>query len=266
MTINRSQSTKISFSGDNLSITPDGTGLIALASDTVTVAQDIALTGELSTRFRFTTGTITANIGGTSMWRTNASGLQLLQDMDVNDQAITTTVSNGNIVLTVSGTGRVRLNTAHTSGQALDVISTLAGGTVGPTVKLYRNATGDNNDNGGMIQFVLDDAADTQFIGGQILATMDDASDGAWLTSLKLQVPASAGATSPTTMLTLDATTVTAAIPVKLPSYAVSALPSASAVGAGAMAYCTDDGGGAVPVFSDGSNWLLVTDRTAAAT
>lgn len=53
--------------------------------------------------------------------------------------------------------------------------------------------------------------------------------------------------------------------PIKLPSYAVSGLPSAATAGAGAQAYCTDETGGAVPVFSDGTNWRRVTDRVIAS-
>lgn len=45
----------------------------------------------------------------------------------------------------------------------------------------------------------------------------------------------------------------------RLPSYAKSSLPTTSP--AGMMIFVTDDTGGAVPAFSDGSNWRRVTDR-----
>jgi hypothetical protein len=44
-----------------------------------------------------------------------------------------------------------------------------------------------------------------------------------------------------------------------LPSYTVTTLPSASI--SGAMIYVTNESGGAVPAFSDGTNWRRVTDR-----
>ncbi len=44
-----------------------------------------------------------------------------------------------------------------------------------------------------------------------------------------------------------------------LPSYTVSTLPSASIVGA--MIFVTNESGGSVPAFSDGTNWRRVTDR-----
>lgn len=58
---------------------------------------------------------------------------------------------------------------------------------------------------------------------------------------------------------------VTFAYPPRLPSYTLANLPSASAVGAGAQAYCTNESGGAVPVFSDGTDWRRVTDRAVAS-
>jgi hypothetical protein len=44
-----------------------------------------------------------------------------------------------------------------------------------------------------------------------------------------------------------------------LPSYTTTTLPSASAPGA--MIFVTNETGGAVPAFADGTNWRRVTDR-----
>ena len=44
-----------------------------------------------------------------------------------------------------------------------------------------------------------------------------------------------------------------------LPSYTVSTLPAATP--AGQMVYVTNESGGAVPAFADGTNWRRVTDR-----
>lgn len=71
------------------------------------------------------------------------------------------------------------------------------------------------------------------------------------------------------TKITIGATTTDHAQPVKLPSYIVSGLPSASTCGAGSMAFVTDAtattaystvaGGGSnkVLVISDGTNWII---------
>lgn len=52
---------------------------------------------------------------------------------------------------------------------------------------------------------------------------------------------------------------------VNLGSYTVAGLPSASTAAAGAIAYCSNETGGAVLVFSDGTNWRRVTDRAVAS-
>lgn len=56
--------------------------------------------------------------------------------------------------------------------------------------------------------------------------------------------------------------------PVYLPAFTVADLPSASdwynAVsrnGFSSMIYVSDESGGPVPAFTDGTNWLRVTDR-----
>lgn len=55
--------------------------------------------------------------------------------------------------------------------------------------------------------------------------------------------------------------------PLPLKAYAVADLTGALAASlwTGALIYVTDETGGAVPVFSDGTNWRRVTDRTIAS-
>ena len=66
------------------------------------------------------------------------------------------------------------------------------------------------------------------------------------------------GLAAPTTKLDVDG-------PVKVKSYAKAGLPPASAVGAGAIVYVSDEVGGAVIAFSDGASWRRVTDRAAVS-
>lgn len=56
-------------------------------------------------------------------------------------------------------------------------------------------------------------------------------------------------------------TTLDVAGPIKCGSYTVGTAPSASAVGAGAEIYVSNESGGAVLAFSDATNWRRVTDR-----
>lgn len=60
---------------------------------------------------------------------------------------------------------------------------------------------------------------------------------------------------------TLTATRAALAAPLRLPSYSVAGVPSASTMGAGTMIYVSNEAGGAVIAFSDGTSWLRVTDR-----
>ena len=66
------------------------------------------------------------------------------------------------------------------------------------------------------------------------------------------------GTTTPTTKLDI-------AGPVRFGQYAKLAMPSATTSGAGATIYVTDEIGGAVLAFSDGTAWRRVTDRAVAA-
>lgn len=52
---------------------------------------------------------------------------------------------------------------------------------------------------------------------------------------------------------------------VKFKSYTVAGLPSASTEGAGSMIYVSNEAGGAVMAYSDGTNWLRVTDRAVVS-
>ena len=52
--------------------------------------------------------------------------------------------------------------------------------------------------------------------------------------------------------------------PLLLKSYAVADLPTAS-LWTGAIVYVSDETGGAIPCFSDGTNWRRVSDRAVAA-
>ncbi len=62
------------------------------------------------------------------------------------------------------------------------------------------------------------------------------------------------GTSSPTTKLHVNG-------PVRIGSFPVAGLPSASSVGAGTIAYVSNEAGGATLAFSDGSNWRRCTDR-----
>ncbi|WP_397544791.1 hypothetical protein, partial [Roseovarius salis] len=51
--------------------------------------------------------------------------------------------------------------------------------------------------------------------------------------------------------------------PARVKSYTVATAPSASSAGEGAIIFVSDEAGGAVLAFSDGTDWRRVTDRAA---
>jgi hypothetical protein len=65
--------------------------------------------------------------------------------------------------------------------------------------------------------------------------------------------------------LRIDADKIELGLPTKLPSYTVAGAPSAATVGAGGMIYVSDESGGAVPAFSDGTDWRRMSDRAVVS-
>lgn len=63
-----------------------------------------------------------------------------------------------------------------------------------------------------------------------------------------------------TTYAYMDGTSWDFRLPIKLPSFTVSTLPSVG-IGDGGFIYVTNETGGEVPAFCDGTNWRRVTDR-----
>jgi len=51
----------------------------------------------------------------------------------------------------------------------------------------------------------------------------------------------------------------------RVPSFTVSGLPAAATAGAGALAYVSNESGGAVLTFSDGTDWRRVSDRAVVS-
>jgi hypothetical protein len=66
------------------------------------------------------------------------------------------------------------------------------------------------------------------------------------------------GTTTPSAMLHVNGE-------LRIGSYAVAGLPSASTTGAGTVIFVSNESGGAVLAFSDGTNWRRVTDRAVVS-
>jgi hypothetical protein len=87
-----------------------------------------------------------------------------------------------------------------------------------------------------------------------------DNSDGA-----KFKI-ARSGALGSNDMIVVDNNSTSFASPPKVPSYTLATAPSASLAGAGAMILITDDAGGPVLAYSDGTNWRRFNDKSIITT
>ena len=107
-------------------------------------------------------------------------------------------------------------------------------------------------------------------MGGDITAAgtalLDDADAAAQRVTLGLGTAATKNTgTSGTTVPLLDgantySATQTFSVPPIVPTYTVAGVPSAATYARG-LIYVSDESGGAVLAFSDGTNWRRVTDR-----
>jgi len=120
---------------------------------------------------------------------------------------------------------------------------------------------GDTSSQYGIVSWVNNSGATT----ANLWATGDSSSSGIirlkGIGNIDL-VAGSVGIDGTAAQLRVNTSRVDLSVPMQLPSYTVAGLPTGAA---GDMAYCTNETGGAIPVFSDGTNWRRVTDRAVAA-
>ncbi|MEM1100847.1 MAG: DUF2793 domain-containing protein [Pseudomonadota bacterium] len=130
----------------------------------------------------------------------------------------------------------------------------------GHQLKLNKAASGDTASL--LFQSGFTGHAEMGLAGTTDFSVKVSADGGTWFTALSAQgsdgsVSVSrlgVGTSSPTADLHVTG-------PARVGSYTVAGLPSASATGAGAMVFVSDEVGGAVMAFSDGSDWRRMTDR-----
>jgi hypothetical protein len=183
--------------------------------------------------------------------------------------------SGGNVTVGVGGTG----NVAVFSPGGLAITGNITGNGAGLSgINAFSNitVTGGNSavadsiadtltlTAGTGISIVVDSATDTITIGTQ--GGSELFVDGADFGTVTEPVTASEDLGLVTGAVTAESdlgTLVTSGLiypdQFVLPSYTVSTLPSAAV--AGAMIYVTNETGGPVPAFADGTNWRRVTDR-----
>ena len=197
----------------------------------------------------------------------------LTGDFDLGGNKIITSASNNNIQLDPHGTGKivltgpVEIEGDRANSNSLFIsndMSSLLTDDLHNTIECESDYTGATIGSGTRQQSITfsfkDDAVNRQAGRFNCEFTSTDPSQN------KMKLIAIDHAGSPSNgQLDVSPKVASVNVPFELPSYTVANLPTAG-VGAGAMAYCTNDAGGAVPCFYDGSAWRRVTDRAVAST
>lgn len=151
--------------------------------------------------------------------------------------------SGNNVSLPSAGTLNWNSDTILVRDGAANTLA-LRNSTTAQTVRVYNTYTDASNYERGVLDWAT--SANNLIIGTQKAGTGSTR-------SVLLQVG------SATTVTFGPATTVFSTVPV-LPTYTVAGAPTASSYTRG-LIYVSDESGGAVPAFSDGTNWRRVTDR-----
>lgn len=116
----------------------------------------------------------------------------------------------------------------------------------------YKNSAG--------MQFAIDGTVGTNSLPTRL--TLHTSSPGSVDFAERMRIDSNGnvgvGVTAPTARLQVDGAA-------RVKGYTVAGVPSASGQGAGAIIYVSNEAGGAVLAFSDGTNWRRVTDRAVVS-
>jgi hypothetical protein len=293
---NGTSNVNVVSSGGNVTVGVGGTGNIAEFSTT-----GVRITGVVSASGNVTGGNLIAGTGAsgnitganvitanTVTATANITGGNLLTTGLISATSTITSAANvvgGNITTAgvITATGNIQGGNLRTAGLITATGNVTGGNILGngaglSGINVFSNitVTGGNSavaDNiadtltltaGDGITIVVDSATDTITFGVQ--SGSEIFVDGADFGTVEEPVTVSDDLGLVTDAVTEEAdlgTLVTAGLiypdQFVLPSYTVSTLPAATP--AGQMAYVTNESGGAVPAFADGTNWRRVTDR-----
>lgn len=236
---------QIYHDGSNSYIDDAGTGSIKLRSGTLTISN---LAGSKTSALFASGGAQTLYHNNNQKFETTSTGITVTGTVNINS-AYTFPTSDGsaNQVLTTDGSGGVTFATPSVS----------AGGS---------NTHVQYNDEGvlgGSSTFTYDESEAKLTVGGSVSSILfETVSDyGAITTSATDSVDYGLLTESVVALVNSDYGVVeSSGGPVEFPQYTVAGVPSASAY-TGHMIYVSNETGGSVMAFSDGSNWRRVTDR-----
>lgn len=266
----------INLKGNEINLMPGGTTVMTVASSGVTIGEDLVIgaAGEndvlhINTNLQLTENAITASPSGSDPFEIKSSkGLRFHVDSNnsgneaMEFQSGSTTFMTiqegpgGDAELTVKGDGFFIKDDNDDVQFSMDMS---AAGQTG--INVFR--TNENK----ILAFSLktDDDDDTGNYDGtwsfrqnaDEKALILERVDGSAVEIFEIRDSADVATADPVDIFEFK-------IPPVLPSFTVANLPTT--VVAGAQAFCTNDTGGAVNVFYDGSAWRRCTDRAVAST
>jgi hypothetical protein len=246
----------IGTNADSVHILP----AIVLGDDTPPASGDIRIAGQFDAYRRGSDATDRRFMYG------NATGTNIV----FGDNGLSTFLSGTSITLLIGGANTVSVSSAEFS---VNPNTLRLGALSGSAVPLFQNS-------GGSLEVSLA-ASETAAIlidgAEELIVSTDDVTIASVLSvgigndaptisnltdDLSLNVESGQQITlevNAAAQVTLDGTTVAFSSPPELRSYTVAGLPSAAPLGQ--LAYVSNETGGAVIAFSDGTNWRRVTDR-----
>jgi hypothetical protein len=277
---NGTSNVNVVSSGGNVTVGIAGTSNVAVFGSTgANITGTLGVSGNITGGNLTTTGQITATgniIGGNlnvtgnivdtgpMSLVTGASGNVNLAPNGTNVLVVTTT--GANVTGTLGVTGNVSGSNILGNGAGLTGINAFSNISVTGGNSAVADSIADTLTltAGSGITLIMDASTDTLTIAAS--SGSDIFVDGADFGTVTETVTASDDLGSVTDAVTAESdlgTIVTSGIlypdQFVLPSYTTTTLPSAGA--AGSMIYVTNESGGAVPAFADGTNWRRVTDR-----
>jgi hypothetical protein len=168
------------------------------------------------------------------------------------------TVSASNGVVGLTGTGNISFLT--TTGVILSHFNDATTNTVARIHNFRRSSTGTPATGiGGSIGFEVETAADNYETGVILEIVTTDVTSASEDFDFVIKTMAGGAAAAEAVRIKSDKST-TLQGPIVLKSYTVAGVPAAGSH-TGGMVYVTNESGGAIPAFSDGTNWRRVSDR-----
>ena len=236
---------QIYHDGSNSYIDDAGTGSIKLRSGTLTISN---LAGSKTSALFASGGAQTLYHNNNQKFETTSTGITVTGTVNINS-AYTFPTSDGsaNQVLTTDGSGTLSFGTVNATPG-------------GSNTHVQYN---DSGSFGGSSTFTYDESEAKLSVGGSVASILfETVSDyGAITTSATDSVDYGLLTESVVALVNSDYGVVeSSGGPVEFPQYTVAGVPSASAY-TGHMIYVSNETGGSVMAFSDGSNWRRVTDR-----